>query len=345
MSVPFTAELIVEEYLHGLRIDTFLVRHFRNYTMWRMQRMVRAGAATVDDAPAEQTQRVFVGQRVKMRLLEPPDKLLEPERDSLPILYEDLWIIAVNKPAGLIAHPTGEFQSGTLANVLQAHLDERTPLKGLLRPGVVHRLDRQTSGVIVLASDHLAHRNLSMAFESSRISKSYLALVEGVVERSSGTINRPIGRARSGRHVLMSARPDAIGAKPAKTHYTVLERFEAHTLVRVTPVTGRNHQIRVHLASIGHPLVGDEFYAANGRFKPLRSGGEHDDREIETGLPIRRHALHAERLCLAHPITQVWMELQARLPLDFAAALEVLREPRRHGETTGSRPAASSTTS
>ncbi|QDU41311.1 Ribosomal large subunit pseudouridine synthase D [Maioricimonas rarisocia] len=344
MSVPFAAELIVEEYLHGLRIDTFLVRHFRNYTMWRMQRMVRAGAATVDDAPAEQTQRVFVGQRVRIRLLEPPDKLLTPERESLPILYEDLWMIAVNKPAGLIAHPTGEFQSGTLANVVQAHLDERTPLKGLLRPGVVHRLDRQTSGAIVLATDHLAHRNLSMAFETSRISKSYLALVEGVMERPSGTINRPIGRARSGRHVLMSARPDAIGAKPAKTHYTVLERFADHTLVRAIPVTGRNHQIRVHLASIGHPLVGDEFYAANGRIKPLRSGGDDDEREIETGLPIRRHALHAERLCLAHPITQVWMELQARLPDDFSAALQVLREQPRDGNTTDSGAAAPSAT-
>lgn len=326
MSVPFTAELIVEEYLHGLRIDTFLVRHFRNYTTWRMQRMVRAGAATVDEAPADQTQRVFAGQRVRIRLLEPPDKLLDPEPVSLPILYEDMWMIAVNKPAGLIAHPTGEFQSGTLANVLQAHVDARTPLKGLVRPGVVHRLDRQTSGVIVLATDHVAHRNLSQAFETGQTSKSYLALVEGVMERSSGTINRPIGRARSGRHVLMSARPDAIGAKPAKTHYTVLERFAAHTLVRATPVTGRNHQIRVHLAAIGHPLVGDEFYAANGRIKPLHDSGDDASREVETGLPIRRHALHAERLCLAHPITQVWMELQARLPADFAETIQVLRK-------------------
>ncbi|MEW4529973.1 RluA family pseudouridine synthase [Maioricimonas sp. JC845] len=325
MSVPFTAELIVEEYLHGLRIDTFLVRHFRNYTTWRMQRMVRAGAATVDEAPADQTQRVFVGQRVRIRLLEPPDKLLDPEPEPLPILYEDSWMIVVNKPAGLIAHPTGEFQSGTLANVLQAYVDARTPLKGLVRPGVVHRLDRQTSGAIVLATDHLAHRNLSMAFETSRISKSYLALVEGVVDQSSGTINRPIGRARTGRHVLMSARPDAVDAKPAKTHYTVLERFAAHTLVRATPVTGRNHQIRVHLASIGHPLVGDEFYAANGRIKPLHDGNGDALREVETGLPIRRHALHAERLCLAHPITQVWMELQARIPADFAETLDVLR--------------------
>lgn len=185
---------------------------------------------------------------------------------------------------------------------------------------------------MVLALHHLAHRRLSEGFEQGRVSKGYLALVHGRVRDERGTIDLPIGRARTGHCVLMSARGDAIEPRPAKTRYEVLERFADYTLVRARPATGRNHQIRVHLAQIGHPLVGDEFYEAYGRIKPLRMAGEVSAEEldgaaegVETGLPIRRHALHAERLAFAHPITQLWMEFAAELPADFSAALRDLR--------------------
>ncbi|MGH7200283.1 MAG: RluA family pseudouridine synthase, partial [Planctomycetaceae bacterium] len=195
---PFTAELIVEPYLSGVRIDTFLARHFRNYTSWRMMRMVRAGLAWVDDAPAAAEQRVFRGQRVRIRLVEPPDKLIGPQPGPLDVLYEDPWLVAVNKPAGQVVHPVADWQTETLSNVLQGHFDRQAARPGLLRPGFVHRLDRETSGVILCAKEHLAHRRLSLQFQKNRVRKAYVALVEGVLESDHGTIDLPIGR-RPGR--------------------------------------------------------------------------------------------------------------------------------------------------
>lgn len=288
--------------------------------------MVAAGAVTIDYAQAGQTDRVHTGQRVTIRLIEPPDKLLYPEQIPLEIVYEDHWIMVVNKPADLIVHPVGEVQISTLANGLQHLLDQRSERKGLLRPGIVHRLDRQTSGAIAIALNHFAHANLAAEFEASRVSKSYLALVEGKVKQERGVIDRPIGRANKGRHVLMSCRPDAAKARKSKTIYRVVERYAGYTLVLARPLTGRNHQIRVHLAHIGHPLVGDEFYRAHGKFRPFdtdRTPG--DSREIETGLPIRRHALHALQLEFSHPVTGRWMEFRAKLPEDFEETISELR--------------------
>ncbi len=329
----FTCEFAVEPCLKGMRIDTFLSCHLRNYNPWRLHRLVQAGCVWIDDNAAEMIQRVRAGQTVRVRLLEPPDKLLKSMPEPISIVYEDQWITVVDKPAGLIAHPTGEHQGQTLANVLQAHLDGRSSIRGLLRPGIVHRLDRYTSGLMVTANTHLSHRNLSASFEASRVSKIYMALVEGVMPKDSDTIRLPIGRANLKRCVLMSARGDAQDPKPAQTHYRVCERFSAHTLVECRPLTGRNHQIRVHLAQIGFPLVGDEFYEAFGNLKPIRlesvTDEDADELEtdgVETGLPIRRHALHAAKLSFNHPITDHWRTFVAPLPDDFAQSLTALRE-------------------
>ncbi|MCA9089409.1 MAG: RluA family pseudouridine synthase [Planctomycetaceae bacterium] len=325
---PPELELLVDKASSGIRIDSFLVRQFRNYTSWKMQRIVRAGGATIDWGPALQTDRVFAGQRITIRLLEPPDKLLDPQPDDVNVVYDDPWMLVVDKPAGLIAHPTGEIQQVTLANVLQHWLDQRTQFKGLLRPGIVHRLDRQTSGLMAIALTHQSHAVISAGFENSRVSKTYLALVEGQMRTESGVIDLPIGRAPTGRHTLMSCRADARDRKPAKTRYDVVERFEAHTLVRCRPMTGRNHQIRVHLAALGHPLVGDEFYLPHGKFKPFYDDEvdtRFEPRDVETGLPLRRHALHASRLELAHPITERWLSFETQLPPDFAETVDVLR--------------------
>ncbi|WP_437205769.1 RluA family pseudouridine synthase [Planctomicrobium sp. SH664] len=321
-----TFEFTVETELSGVRIDSFLTKHLRNYNSWRLQRIARAGGVTVNEAQVTETDRVFAGQRVRITLWEPPDKLLAPEPLPLQILHEDPWIIVVNKPAGLIVHPVGETQTRTLANALQSHLDQRGPARGILRPGIVHRLDRQTSGAIVTATTHDAHATLSAAFEASRVAKTYLALVEGRVAADRGSMDWAIGRARTGRHVLMSCRADALDRKPARTNYEVVERFADYTLVLARPRTGRNHQIRVHFAQLGHPLVGDEFYETQGRFKPFHAERAPDDeREIETGLPIRRHALHAVQLEFAHPVSGHWLQLQAPLTADFAATIAELR--------------------
>ena len=261
MNYPFSAELTVENYLHGVRIDSFLVKHFRNYTPYRMQRFVRAGHVTIEGVAAESDSRVYKGQSVTVRLIEPPDHLLPPEPLDLQIIYEDSWLIVVNKPAGVVAHPCGNYVTGSLANALQAHFDEQTQLRGLVRPGIVHRLDRLTSGVMVCTKDHLAHRQLGIHWEQGRIRKTYLALVYGVVPRDEGEIDRPIGGLAGGGTIRMSTAADAVDPRASKTLYKVVERFEQFTLVEAQPLTGRLHQIRVHLASIGFPIVADEFYS------------------------------------------------------------------------------------
>lgn len=327
-------ELVVEEFSNGARIDSFLARHFRNYTPWRLQRIVREGNAWIDHVPVPQTRRVFAGQRVTVRLAEPPDKLLDSDPRPIRVIYDDPWIIVVDKPAGVIAHPTGEFQRGSLVNILQHWVDARSARRGLIRPGLMHRLDRQTSGLMVIALQHVSHRHLAAAFESGRVSKTYLALVEGRLREPKGTIKFPIGRTPTGRNVLMSCRAEAIDARPSQTNFEVIETFRDHTLVAAKPLTGRNHQIRVHFAHIGHPLVGDEFYLPFGNIRPLREPplSEEDEDEsaepegIETGLPIRRHALHAARLAFAHPITNLWMEFSAQLPDDYSRTVTELRQ-------------------
>ncbi|WP_417847787.1 RluA family pseudouridine synthase [Thalassoglobus sp.] len=324
---PPTFEFIVDRSLSGIRIDSFLIKHLRNYTPWRIQRIVAAGGVRINNAVAEQTDRIFKGQTVSVRLIEAPDKLLAPKEMELEIIYQDEWLIVVNKPADLIVHPVGEEQSRTLANGLQHFLDQQTGTKGILRPGMVHRLDRQTSGAIAVALTYNAHAKLAGEFEASRVSKSYLAIVEGVIERDEGRIDRPIGKARSGMHVLMSCRPDAVKARNSKTNFRVLERFPNHTLVLARPVTGRNHQIRVHFAHIGHPLIGDEFYKAHGKFHPNYADlNDGESRTVETGFPIKRHALHAVQLEFAHPITSRWETFIAPLPSDFLQTLGKLRK-------------------
>lgn len=272
MSELFSAELIVEPFVSGKRIDTFLSRHFRNYSSYRLQRIVRAGEVRINDVPADNESRVYRGQRVSVRLIEPPDRLLPPTPGPLEILYEDPWLMVVVKPAGQIAHPAGEYASNSLANVIQHHLDQQTPWRGLLRPGIVHRLDRLTSGAMVVSKEHLSHALLTEAFMNRKVHKTYVALVEGVIERDSGVLTKPIGSFPDAESCLMCTRPDAIDARAARTEFRVLERFAAHTLVEAKPITGRHHQIRVHLADLGHPVVDDEFYGPFGWIRKAPDG-------------------------------------------------------------------------
>jgi 23S rRNA pseudouridine1911/1915/1917 synthase len=332
---PFTAELTVESYLHGVRIDRFLVRHFRNYTPYRMQRLVRAGQVRIEGVTAETDDRVYKGQSVEVKLIEPPDHLLPPEPRELEILFEDSWLIVINKPPDIVVHPCGNYVSGSLANALQAHFDRQTPLRGLVRPGIVHRLDRLTSGVMVCTKDHLAHRKLSIHFEQGRVLKNYLALVHGVVPEDRGEIDLAIGQWPGGGTIRMSTAADAVDPRPSRTVYEVVERFERFTLVRAQPHTGRLHQIRVHLAGIGCPVVADEFYSparvltftdldsASVNGHAAEYGTVHSPAADEPLL--LRQALHAASLRFVHPITRDVVTFEAPLAADMERTLEVLR--------------------
>ena len=321
-----SATLIVESYLSGCRVDTFLAKHFRSYTPWRMHRMVRAGQVSVAGVIATPDRRVFTDETVEVRLLEPPDNLMPAEEISFGVVFEDRWLLIVNKPAGLIVHPTGQNPSGTLTNAVQYYLDQNAAFPGESKPGIVHRLDRDTSGVVALAKDHLSHRLLSMQFQRERISKSYIALVDGIIKADSGMIDLPIGRARGGASALMTCQADAIDARASKTGYEVIERFSRHSLVRAKPKTGRLHQIRVHLATIGHPVTGDDFYGMLGELKPDRERPAPGEPHATPISPyINRQALHAAELSFAHPMTHEWHTFSAPLPDDMEAALEMVR--------------------
>lgn len=320
---PPRVELTVEKYLHGVRIDTFLSRHLRNYSTFRLQRLVRAKQVRIDGMTAVDDDRVREGDRVTISLLEPPDKLQPAEILPVEIIYEDPWMIAVNKPVGQVVHPCGNYHRGTLINALQHHFDLQTGVPGLLRPGIVHRLDRLTSGVTIVSKEHLANRRLSDKFENNKVLKTYLALVHGRVEQDKGAIDLPIGMVPGGESFLMTTSPDALDARHARTTYEVLERFENYTLVKAQPRTGRMHQIRVHLASLGHPIVADEFYGPDG---PVQLGPRnYQPPPLENPL-LDRQALHAFSLRIAHPITQLPMYLEANPASDITDAVEKLRQ-------------------
>lgn len=308
-------EFIVEPYLSGVRVDSFLSRHLRNYTRWRLSRMVRTGAVRVNNVTASTDQRVFRSQIVCLRLTEPPDKLLTPSPIPLSIVYEDPWLLVVDKPAGLIAHPVGEYQSDTLLNALQHHLDLQSPARGLLRPGIIHRLDRMTSGLLVVPKEHMVHRQLAIDFENGRTSKSYVALVEGDPEFDDQQINLPIGQQPGNNSVLMSAKPAAIKPRSARTDVVVRDRRGRHAVIDCVLHTGRNHQIRVHLAELGHPILGDEFYGPHGTIrKAPRLEGEQPT--------TKRHALHAAKLSFEHPVLKTWIEFRSQPPSDFWALVD-----------------------
>ncbi len=300
---------------HGVRVDTFLHKHFRNHSPARLSRAATTGGVTlIDGAPVGPRRRVTEGDVLLVRLLDPPDWDEEPDPTPLDVLYEDPWLLAVCKPAGVICHPTGATTGGTLLNRIQAHLDRQAP-RGLLSPGIVHRLDGATTGVLLTCKTNDAHAGVCWQFESRRTRKAYLALVEGTVRPDAGRCDAPIGRRPDS--ALMTCDPRARGSKTSRTDWQVLLRLGDVTLLRCDLHTGRNHQIRVHLAALGHPVIGDAFYAADGGLKWPPG---------ECPNPTRRHALHAASLSFRHPITGCPLTVRCP-PGDFDALLAEYRRP------------------
>src|SRR5262249_39770567 len=270
--------------------------------------------------------KVRLDDRICVWLPELADDAPTPEDIPIAVVYEDACLTVVNKPPGMVVHPAKGHWSGTLVNALQFHYDTLSTTGGAQRPGIVHRLDRDTTGLLLVAKVDPAHKQLAQQFEQRTIHKEYLALVAGVPERDSHYIERTIGFHPTNREKMAIRLPED-GGKEAVTFYEVIERFRGYAFVRCRPATGRTHQIRVHLAHIGHPIVADKIYSGRER---LTLGDLLGSESAGAGtVLIDRQALHAQRLRFPHPLTGASLDLVAPLPRDMDGLLEALRTHRR----------------
>ena len=304
----------------GARLDRFLAGVPGVGTRSQTKHLIDAGRVQVDGAVRKAGFLLRAGMRVTADLPEPVASAIEPEAVPLVVLYEDASMIAIDKPPGMVVHPAPGARRGTVVHALLHHVRELGAVGPSERPGIVHRLDKDTSGVLLVARTTEALEALARQFRSRTIEKRYVALVHGTVRAQRGTIDRPIGRDPRERK-RMSVR--SARGRGAVTHWVVRERFAGATLLDVAPETGRTHQIRVHLASIGHPIVGDATYGGRRR----GSGGSG---AVLAACP--RQALHAGRLAFAHPVTGAPVVLESKLPTDLQGVVEGLRKvPRTHG--------------
>ncbi len=312
----------------GKRIDSYLASRYSDYSRRVIQKVIDADAVLVNGRTVKASYRVRTGDVVSVRLPELPDTTPEPENIPIEVLYEDDALTVVNKPAGMVTHPAKGNWRGTLVNALQFHFDTLSTLGGENRPGIVHRLDRDTTGLLVVVKNDIAHRKLALRFELREVQKEYLALVSGVPQRHSDYIEKAIGFHPTCRE-KMAIRLAVDGVKPAVTFYEVAERFRGFALVRCKPQTGRTHQIRIHLAHIGHPILADKLYSGRdkivltdllGQLRPNQAADVRGDLIL-----IDRQALHAHRLRFEHPLTGRELDLTAPLPADFVRTLEAMR--------------------
>jgi 23S rRNA pseudouridine1911/1915/1917 synthase len=301
----------IPEEMAGMRLDQCLAEIFSDYSRSKLQTWVKAGRVTVDGKSLKVRDKVDGGEQIELDA--EAEDVLEYEAEDIPldIVYEDDSLLIVNKPAGLVVHPAVGHWQGTLVNALLHHLPA---LKALPRAGIVHRLDKDTSGLMMVAKTLQAHNSLASQLQKRSIVREYLALVKGWMT-AGGTVNEPLGRHPNDRK-RHTVRDDG---KHAVTHYRLEQRFKRYTLIRVKLETGRTHQIRVHMAHVQYPLVGDQVYG--GRFQMPASCSE----VLEDALRgFKRQALHATRLGLIHPVTDEYCEWEQGVPDDMAHLIKVL---------------------
>jgi len=294
------------------RLDHYLGMKLHGPSRAKIQRWIDAGEVLVNDAPRRAAHKVRPGDRIRLTIPPPTPTALRPEAIPLDIIYEDDELLVVNKPAGLVVHPAPGHHTGTLVNALLHHCGALREVGGRERPGLVHRLDKDTSGLLVVAKTEAALRELVAQFKEHTIERRYLAVVAGRLARREGEIALAIGRDRLHRKKF-SARTTR--PKPSTTRYRVLTQFDTAALVEVTPLTGRTHQIRVHFAAIHHPLLGDALYGG-----PSDCGGGRG-----RGEPIPRQMLHAQSLGVRHPATGQFMRWEAPPPEDMATVIAGLK--------------------
>ena len=290
-------EIIVDEINAEKRIDAYIPSVDKDYSRTAIQRMIEEENITVNNKKVKASYKVEKGDRILIEEKEPKETGLIAEDIPLDVIYEDKDIIVINKPKGMVVHPANGNPNGTLVNaVMNICKDSLSGIGGEVRPGIVHRLDKDTSGIIIVAKNDKAHINLSEQIKNHEVKKTYIALVRGVIKENEATINMPIGRSTKDRKKMDVTEK----GKNAITHFKVLARSDKYTLLMVNIETGRTHQIRVHLSHIGYPIIGDEVY----------SNGKNE-------WNIQGQCLHAWKLKFVHPITGNEMELKADLPEYF----------------------------
>ncbi len=287
----------------GKRLDTIVSSLDINISRSMAQKLIKDKKIMINNKEAKESYRVKLNDEITILVDEPKKTKLKPESIPLDIIYEDKDIIVVNKAKGMVVHPGNGNKEGTLVNAIMAYAKDLSGIGGELRPGIVHRIDKDTSGLIIIAKNDEAHKNLSEQIKNHQITKIYTALVRGNIAEDDATIDMPIGRDKNDRK-KMSVTKDG---KEAVTHFKVLKRYGEYTLLRVKIDTGRTHQIRVHMAKIGHPVVGDEVY----------SNGKNE-------FNVHGQMLHSTYLKFKHPITGKELELEAPLPKYFQDVLNKL---------------------
>jgi len=297
----------------GTRLDAYLATHIGGWSRARLQRLIEAGDVLVNSKLAKASHKVSANDEIEVELTPPPESNFTPENIPLEIVFEDDHVIVINKPAGLVVHPAAGVPSGTLANALAYHF-QKLANAGSIRPGIVHRLDKDTSGLLVAAKTESAHESLGDQFRAREVFKSYIALVYGVVKQESGRIEQPIARDPRNR-TRMAIVP---GGRGALSLYRIRRSYDAFTLLDVELKTGRTHQIRVHLAWLKHPVVADELYGGG------RDNGVRDVQLRARIRKLKRQFLHAEQLGFRHPQTGEQMKFVAPLPAELTHLLEAL---------------------
>ncbi|AHD06236.1 RluA family pseudouridine synthase [Paenibacillus larvae] len=288
----------------GERIDKFVSECLDGVSRTQIQQWIKEGHISVNEKQVKPNYKLAEGDRIKLNIPDPEQVDIRPEPIPLDIYYEDKDVIVVNKPRGMVVHPAPGHSSGTLVNALMYHCKDLSGINGEMRPGIVHRIDKDTSGLIMAAKHDKAHASLADQLKEHSVTRKYLALVQGNLAHEQGTVEAPIGRDPKDRKLYTVTEKNS---KEAVTHFVVMERFGDYTLTELKLETGRTHQIRVHMKFIGHPLVGDPAYG--------KSKKEW----------IRGQALHAAVLGFKHPMTREYLEFEAPLPEDMKQLIHSLR--------------------
>ncbi len=310
----FTLAVAAED--AGTRLDKYLASRLTDLSRTQVQRLIQEGRATVANGPLTASHRVHEGETIDLHVPPPRPSDLAAEPLALNILHEDDDLLIIDKPAGLVVHPAPGHPSGTLVNALLFHCRSLSGIGGEERPGIIHRLDKDTSGLLVVAKHDRSHRHLAAQLKARKLQRRYQALVHGAMPAQEGTIDAPIGRHPAQRKKMAVV---VSGGRAARTHYRVLEAWAGLSLLELALETGRTHQIRVHLASLGHPVLGDATYGPGARRWPGRAALEQALRAFP------RQALHAAQVRFQHPTHDGCMMFSSPVPTDMAALLAQLR--------------------